>query len=325
MDPDVVVSIVNTSNRAVLLDCLDSFVRIPSRCTIEVCVLDNASDDGSAAAVRRHFPEVRLIEQTTRRGFGANHNAVMRATGSRYVLVLNDDTLVPAGAIESMVAYLDAHPRVGAVGPRLLWPDGSDQDCAWRFPGPAAAMLGAVALRRKVFVQSRGPRARPVDWATGAALMLRRSAIERIGLFDEGYFIYFEDPDVCRRLAYAGFETHFLPTAGIVHIGSATTGALPERQLNEQWRSQRRYLLKHHSPAMARATELLCAWQHGARGTAFTLVRRLPARLRPIGVDPLEPAVSWLNARNALTGSAGPGIRESAEAWNDRRARDEAA
>ena len=127
---DLSVLIVNTNSRALLLTCLETLRGTDA----EVVVLDNASEDGSAGAVRERFPEVRVIAQDFRAGFGANHNTVIRATSGRYLYVLNEDTTADDWAFERIVAYLDAHPRVAALGPRLVYPDGRLQDSAWRFP-----------------------------------------------------------------------------------------------------------------------------------------------------------------------------------------------
>src|SRR5213078_4971685 len=121
---------------------------------VEIVVLDNASEDGSAAAVRERFTEVRLIEQRHRAGFGANHNTVIRATTGRYVYVLNEDTTSDDWGFDRLVAHLDASPRIAALGPKLVYPDGRRQDSAWRFPTPAVAALGLLTLGKAGIKQS---------------------------------------------------------------------------------------------------------------------------------------------------------------------------
>ena len=197
--PDVSVSLVNTNSRELLLACLKSLQGVEA----EVVVLDNASEDGSAAAVRERFPEVRVIEQRHRAGFGANHNTVIRATTGRYVFVLNEDTTSEDWSFERMVAHLDANPRVAALAPRLVYPDGRLQSSAWRFPSPATAALGLLTLGRAGILQSGGSGTRDVDWAMAAALMLRREALDEVGLFDEEFFIYSEETDLSCRLTGA--------------------------------------------------------------------------------------------------------------------------
>src|SRR5262245_35346222 len=186
------VSIVNTNSRELLLACLESLRGSDA----EVVVLDNASEYGSADAVRDRFPDVNVIAQQARAGFGANHNTVIRATAGRYVYVLNEDTTADDWAFDRIVAYLDAHPRVAALGPRLVYPDGRLQDSAWRFPTPLVSTLGLLTVGKLGVKQSHGDEAHPVDWVTGAALVLRRDALEKVGLFDEAFFLYSEEVDL---------------------------------------------------------------------------------------------------------------------------------
>src|SRR4051812_23986641 len=147
-----VIALVNASSREDVLACLESLGDVDA----EIVVLDNASEDGSVAAMRERFPAVRVIEQQHRAGFGANNNAIIRATTSRYVYVLNPDTTSDDWGLDRMVAYLDAHPRTAAIGPRLVYPDGRPQDSAFRFPTPAVAALSLLTLSRVGVVQSRG-------------------------------------------------------------------------------------------------------------------------------------------------------------------------
>jgi N-acetylglucosaminyl-diphospho-decaprenol L-rhamnosyltransferase len=317
--PDVSVSIVNTSNRDLLVECLESVERdFGGQVSVEVVVLDNASDDGSVDAVRERFPGVRVLVQPFRAGFGANHNTVIRATSGRYVYVLNEDATVEPGSFESMVAYMDANQRVGALGPRIRYPDGREQPSAWRFPSPATAALGAVTLGRAGVVQSSGEKIRRVDWAMACALLLRRSALDQVGLFDEGFFIYAEETDLCRRLAAAGYETHYFPPVTVHHHVSQFSAKLPERRINEHWRSRHRFWAKHYSPPAARTAALLTGWQYAARAVVAEFVLRLPEAKRPLSIGPTDPAQFRLNARNAWRGVSGPGLSELAEEWNRR-------
>jgi N-acetylglucosaminyl-diphospho-decaprenol L-rhamnosyltransferase len=296
--PDVSVSLVNTNSRELLLACLESLYGTDA----EVVVLDNASEDGSAAAVRERFPEVRVIEQRHRAGFGANHNTVIRATTGRYVFVLNEDTTSEDWGFERMVAHLDANPRVASLGTRLVYPDGRRQDSAWRFPSPATNALGLIPLARAGVVQSRGSEARDVDWAMAAALLLRREALDEVGLFDEEFFIYSEETDLSRRLRRAGWRTQFFPQVTVVHHESQFSVGVPERRINEMWRGRHRYWQKHHSAASARVAALCMGAQYAARALLRARDRDYAGRMR-------------LHARDAIR-VRGPGLRELAEEWN---------
>jgi N-acetylglucosaminyl-diphospho-decaprenol L-rhamnosyltransferase len=301
--PDLSVSIVNTNSRELLLACLGSLGDTDA----EVVVLDNASEDGSVAAVRERFPEVRIIEQKHRAGFGANHNTVISATSGRYVYVLNEDTTSDDWAFDRIVAYLEAHPRVAALGPRLVYPDGRLQDSAWRFPTPLVSTVGLATLGKVGVTQSRGREPREVDWVMGAALVLRRAALDEVGLFDEEFFLYSEEVDLQARLRRAGWEVHYFPEATVVHHESQFSAGIPERRINEMWRSRHRYWRKHHSGAGARVAALATGAQYALR-----------AALAPAaGRDRAVAARMRLHARDAWR-VRGPGLRELADEWNSR-------
>lgn len=308
MSRELTVSIVNASRRDTLLPLLEALAGEDA----EVVVLDNASDDGSAAAVHERFPAVRVLEQPFRDGFGANHNRVIRSTEGRYVLLLSHDAEPEPGAVRRLVAFAEAHPRAAAVAPRLRYPDGSAQPNAWRFPTPAVVALGTLTLARAGVVQSRGDEPRRVDWAMGAALLLRRAALDEVGVFDEGYFMYSEETDLCLRLARAGWETWFLPAAVVVHHDSALRGEVPRERIAEEWRSRHRYWRAHHSPAGARVAAALTGAQYAARAGIAAAARRV----RPDAFDPSFPARMRLHARSAWRGPQGPGLRERVEEWN---------
>lgn len=300
---DLSVSIVNTGSRELLLACLASLAGVEA----EIVVLDNASEDGSADAVRERFPGVRVIAQEFRAGFGANHNTVIRATAGRYVYVLNEDTTADDWGFGRLVAYLDANPRIAAVGPKLVYPDGRRQDSAWRFPTPLVSALGLVTLGKAGVKQSRGEGPRPVDWVTGAALVLRREALEQVGLFDEGFFLYSEEVDLQFRLRQAGWDVHYVPDLTVVHHESQFSAGIPERRINEMWRSRHRYWRKHHSGAGARLAALATGAQYAARAALSPLARR----------DPGIGGRMRLHARDAWR-VTGPGLRELADEWNSR-------
>jgi len=300
---DLSVSIVNTDSRELLLACLESLADVD----VEIVVLDNASEDGSVAAVRKRFPEVRVIPQEFRAGFGANHNTVIRVTRSRYIYVLNEDTTATDWGFDRLIAYLDAHPRVAAVGPRLVYPDGRRQDSAWRFPTPLVSALGLATLGKLGVKQSLGDDPRPVDWVMGAAIVLRREALTEVGLFDEDFFLYSEEVDLQFRLRQAGWEVHYVPDVTVVHHESQFSAGIPERRINEMWRSRHRYWHKHHSGAGARVAALATGAQYAAR-----------AALSPLaGRDPGIGGRMRLHARDAWR-VTGPGLRELADEWNGR-------
>ena len=297
---DISVSIVNTNSRELLLACLETLRDSGA----EIVVLDNASEDGSAGAVRERFRGVGVIAQDRRAGFGANHNAVIRATSGRYVYVLNEDTTSDDWAFERLVARLDANRRVAALGPRLVYPDGRHQDSAWRFPSPAAATLGLLSLGKVGVKQSQGSAPRSVDWVMGAALLLRRDAIDQVGAFDEEFFLYSEEVDLQFRLRQAGWEVHYFPDATVVHHESQFSAEIPERRINEMWRSRHRYWRKHHGSIGARVAALATGGQYAMRAAIAPLAHRSSRRM-------------LLHARDSWR-VTGPGLRELADDWNGR-------
>ena len=301
--PDLSVSIVNTNSRALLLACLESLAGTGA----EIVVLDNASEDGSADAVRERFPDVRVIAQAHRAGFGANHNTVIRATTGRYVYVLNEDTTAGDWGFEALTAYLDNHPRVAALGPRIVYPDGRLQDSAWRFPTPLVSTISLATLGRLGVTQSRGDAPRAVDWVTGAAVVLRREALDEVGLFDEDFFLYSEEVDLQARLHCAGWDVHYFPGVSVVHHESQFSADIPERRINEMWRSRHRYWQKHHSGPGARIAALATGAQYATRAAVSPIVGR----------DPAVGARMRLHARDSWR-VTGPGLRELADEWNGR-------
>jgi GT2 family glycosyltransferase len=311
----VVVSIVNTNGRDHLLACLESL----DASEAEIVVLDNASDDGSVEAVHERFPGVRVIAQPLRAGFGTNHNSVLRATKSEYVLVLNEDTQVSPGSLDTLVRYLDEHPNVAVAGPLIRGFDGLRQGSAWRLMTIRVQLTWALTLGRRGAVVSHGSTPKRVDAVAAGATLYRRRALEEAGLFDEAYFMFGEEADLARRLTRLGYETHYVPTAEILHHGQQATAHVPERQINEFWRSLDIYLGRYHSPLEARVLRWLTGLGYAFAVVAAAIGGRLPRRLRPAGAESWNPRAYRLHVRNAFRGDRDPGLRELAEDWNRAR------
>ncbi len=313
----VAVAVVTMNTRDDVLACLASLQGEPD---VEIVVLDNLSDDGTAAAIGERFPGVRVIEAERRAGFGANNNVLIRATTAPYVYLLNPDTESEAGSVAVLAGVLDASPAVAAVAPRVVFGNGRVQDSAWRFPSPATCVRAALTLGRGGITQSGGDAPRRVEWAMASALMLRRSALDEVGVFDEGFFMYGEETDLERRLTDAGHEVRWTPAVTVVHHQWTSTAAVPERRVNEQWRGRQRYWVKHHSPTGRRIASIALGVQYALLAVIGSVLLRLPARLRPVPVGPADPAIWRLSARNAIVGVRGPGLEELAAEFNSRRA-----
>lgn len=298
--PTLSYCIVNTDGREDLLACLAAIERTsPSALEREVLVLDNASTDGSAAAVRALDSEIRLIALERRAGKAENDSTLIKEARGRYCLLLNEDSELRPGAPAALVAALDADPRAGAAGAQLLDSSGRPVPCAWRFPGLGTALAGAAFLHRLLTVQSRGASTRRVDWAQSSALIVRREAAAEVGYLDPAFFVYYDECDFCKRLADAGWHTLFVPAATAMHhdqLSSDLAVGLP--RIVEFHRNRDLYMRKHHSRSAAIAVRLLTAWAYAVRALAAIL---LPGQPAPI---------YWAHARQALFPQRGEGLRD---------------
>ena len=234
---------------------------------LRTIVVDNASSDGSAELVRRHFPGAKLIELDQNAGFGRANNLALGHCRTEYVLLLNSDAFLAPGALAALVAAAERHPRAGAVGPRLSNPDGTLQRSAWPFPHAGRLLLEAFALHRPLrrlgLLEDLGTwdhqEERSVDFLVGACLLLRADALAEVGGFDEEFWLYGEEADLQRRITTRGWEVVFTPRASAVHVGGASSQGSLTRQ-RHLWAGQRRYLAKHGSllgPPSARLALLM--------------------------------------------------------------------
>jgi N-acetylglucosaminyl-diphospho-decaprenol L-rhamnosyltransferase len=303
--------VVNTNGRDDLLACLRAIEAThPAGVEHEVLVLDNASDDGSAAAVRELWPEgVRLIELERREGKAANDSRLLREARGRYALLLNEDSELQPGATEALLDALESDPSAAAAGAQLVSPEGKPVPCAWRFPGFGSALAGALFLHRWLTVQSRGDETKPVDWVQSSAMLVRGEAAEQVGYLDSQFFIYSDETDFCKRLADAGWRTLYVPSARATHHDQmATDAAGAERRTVEFHRNRDLYLRKHQGRLAAFLLRPLLAFPYMVRAAAaLTLPSRSAGRFA-------------IHARQALRPGRCEGIREAAEAYNATKA-----
>lgn len=295
--------VVNTNGRDFLLACLEAIERTaPAGIEREVLVLDNASDDGSAEALRELGGDLRLIELEKRSGKAANDSRLLREARGRYCLLLNEDSELQPGAVEALVDALDADPQAAVAGGQLLDSGGGSVPCAWRFPGVGTAVVGALFLHRRFTVQSRGDRVRRADWVQSSAMLVRREAAEQVGYLDPDFFVYYDECDFCRRLGDAGWTTLFVPAARAVHHDQLATdlgAGLP--RIVEFHRNRDLYMRKHGSGAGALAVRMLTAWAYALRALAALFIPGQPAR------------VYLAHARQALFPKRGESLRDRAE------------
>jgi GT2 family glycosyltransferase len=288
------VVVLNYRTPGMTVDCLESLepqaVAVPGT---RVYVVDNASGDGSdeqiAAAIqdREWAAWCELIVSPVNGGFAAGNNLALEAAeaagGYELALLLNSDTLLRPGAVQELMAFLEGHPGVGIVGSRLEDPDGTPQASTFRFPSVMSSFesgirLGVVSrvLKRWIVAMPVRDEAHRADWLCGASLMIRREVIDRVGLLDAGYFMYFEETDFCLAARRAGFEAWYVPASRVVHLVGQASGVTSKRPAGGRTKrrprywfdSRRRYFIKNHGrfgAAMADAAWILGYGLHRVR------------------------------------------------------------
>jgi GT2 family glycosyltransferase len=303
--------IVNTNGRDYLLACLEAVERThPPGVEHEVLVLDNASDDGSAQAVRESGVDVRLIELDRRTGKAENDSTLLREARGRYCLLLNEDSEPREGCAAALLEALDADEGAAVAGARLLTSAGEPTDCAWRLPDIPWGLAAAVFMHERVAVQSRGESVREVGWVQSSAMLVRREAAERVGWLDPDFFVYSDETDFCKRLHDAGRRVLFVPGARAVHHDQLSTDPVAmRRRIVEFHRNRDLYFRKHRMPLTRLVWKVCWTWSYLVRAAAAVV---LPGH---------DPRRYWLHARQELLPGMGEGIREAAEAYNRTKVR----
>lgn len=265
--------VVSWNVREYLAACLRALRRALGAIPVRgrVLVVDSASTDGSPEMVQRDFPEAELLALAENRGFAAAVNAGLRSLGlggqgapcdeEGWVLVLNADTELVGPAVAEMLACGAAHPEAGVIGPRLISPDGTLQPSMRRFPTPGTLFWESTVLEqyfprnpwvRRYRMEDRSAEAlQEVDWLVGACLLVRKRAIAAAGLMDEGYFLYFEELEWCRRIRRAGWRVLYLPSASVIHHGGKSSEQVPLQQHLAFQRSKLRYARQTFGPGLA--------------------------------------------------------------------------
>jgi len=258
-EPVLSILVVSFNTREVLHDCLQSIQDHAGPLAVETLVVDNASRDGSAEMVEREFPGVTLIRSPTNVGFAAANNLALAQARGRHLLYLNSDTRVHPGALSRMVEVLETHPEVGALGPRLAETDGSLQPSVRTLPTRRALLYQYTALR--LLRSWRAPyddyKARDFDYTRpaavevvmGAALLVRGDLLRRLGGFDPGFFMYYEEVDLCHRVRQAGYQVRFEPSATITHLGGESSRAVKAALEKVQIASLLRWIRKRYGPS----------------------------------------------------------------------------
>ena len=287
--PPVTVAVVSWNTRPLLERCLQSLAPEVEAGRAEVWVVDNGSTDGSPEAVREHAPWAALLEPGENLGFGRAVNLVARRTGSDWLAAANADVALEPGALEALLEA-GAGAEVGAVAPRLILPDGSTQHSVYHFPTlpfTLAFNLGvpqrSSRMADRLCLEGRwdASRARTVDWAIGAFLLLRRSAFEAVGGFDERQWLYAEDLDLCWRMRGAGWSVRYEPRARVRHDASAATdAAFGDRKVDRFMAATYAALLRRRGAAVTRAIAAVNVAGAAARLALWTPLARRSDRHR---------------------------------------------
>ena len=262
---DLTISIVNWNTRNELRECLNGIFSQENSISSEIVVVDNGSTDGSVDMIRADFADrVILIANPDNRGFGAAHNEAINQSAGRYILVLNPDShLVSSNALKRMVEYMDDNGDIGILGPRIINPDGTLQFSARRFPSMIAGVFRHTAfgrlfpknrfVRRYLMVDDSHDATMDVGWVSGCATMLRREMLDQIGLFDERFFMYCEDVDICCRAGNTprpdggNWRVVYFPEVEIMHQIGAASDKNPIAMIKQHHRSMLLYFLKYNA------------------------------------------------------------------------------
>lgn len=251
------IIIVNWNVKDLLYKCLKSIFETSDDLNFEIIIVDNSSSDGSVEMIKEKFPSAILIENKKNLGFGAANNQGIRISKGEYILILNPDTVIFPNSPQKMIAFLDQNPDAGAVGPKILNPDGSIQfECARNFPTPLTDFFGLSTLYRR-FPKSRifgrylmsywdHNDQRRVDLLSGACMMIRKKVFDEVGLFDEKFFMFAEEPDLFLRIKKQRWTVYFLPSAQIVHFWGKSTEQLFYNMVVETRRSMELYFKKSY-------------------------------------------------------------------------------
>ncbi|MFN2118431.1 MAG: glycosyltransferase family 2 protein [Candidatus Promineifilaceae bacterium] len=247
--PDMSIVLVCWNNLKYLEPCLESLYESEMHTTYDVVVVDNGSTDGSQEMLRNKYPEIQIVQNDHNVGLGKASNQGIVATNGRHILLLNNDTIVNGPSLDAMVDFLDSHPKTGVVGGRLLNADGSIQSCyndfsTLREEFLIATRLGEAFLYEGYPAKMFDDQVRTVGWVGSACAMIRRAALDEVGLLDENYFIYGDEADLQYRLKQAGWDIHFIPEASTIHFGGRSMNRWGRRKM--VYRGKLLFYQKHY-------------------------------------------------------------------------------
>lgn len=267
---DLAISVVSYNTKDFLRNCLNSIYQYTRGIKFEVILVDNGSTDGSIEMLRQEFPQVKLIENRENLGFARANNQAIKKSKGKYLLLFNPDSVFRANSLNKMIKFMDDHPEIGIVGCKIFNADGTIQPSNSSFPNvfteflrvfQLKRMISSVKLRKKIGekwgkllgltlreyfrVYWDSERMREVDWVTGACLLVRREAIEEVGLLDENFFMYYEDTDWCYRMRKRGWKVFYYPFFEVVHYAGTNDAEFSPTVFVERHKSAYYYFQKH--------------------------------------------------------------------------------
>jgi GT2 family glycosyltransferase len=226
---DISIIIVNLNTKRLLIECLASIYETVRNLSVEIWLVDNGSTDGSVETVKQHYPGVNVIQNIKNLGFAAANNKAFEKMKGRYGLLLNTDTILKKGAVETLFDFMEKNPDAGMACGQLLNPDGSKQNSIANFPGLPSLLLNETLLR--ILLPGRYPSKRKeyknpieVESCIGACLIVRKKVMGHVGFLDENYFFFFEETDWAKRIKQSGWKIYFVPSARIVHLQGQSVG-----------------------------------------------------------------------------------------------------
>ena len=298
------IIIICWNDRAVILDCIRSIFETTRYSDFEVIISDNGSTDDSLEAIRREFPQVRICENRANLRFAKGNNAGIKLALGEYVLILNPDTVIHQGALDRWLQIADRHPEAGAFGCRVYGRDGSYQESARPFPTIGRDLIAALYMRPLALLSGRfvsdqywgwkGDSEREVDWQCGCCLLVRRSVLRELGGFDEQFFYYYEEVDLCRRIWQAAYSILYVPNVSITHLGGQSTKRFPIGFELDKQITRYRYYYKYFGISGAHRCRLVSlVWyliRFGVHGF-LQCFKRTESRARRL--DLYRAAIEW--------------------------------
>jgi GT2 family glycosyltransferase len=305
------------NDRKVISDCLRSIFTGTQNITFEVIVSDNGSTDGSPQFIREHFPTVQVIENGANLRFAKGNNVGIEVSSGEYVLILNPDTIIHEGSLDKWIEFADRHPEAGAFGCRVLNADGSYQESGRPFPTVRGDLLAALCLRPLAYISNRfdsdtyfgwkGDTERLIDWQCGCCVMFRGELLRRLGGFDEQFFYYYEEVDLCRRVWGTGSPIVYTPTVTITHLGGQSTKRAPKIFEVDKYKTRYRYFYKYYGKRGLRQCRAITLLSLRARQIGYGILQLLkPDEDRRRRLSLYRTAIEWnrnLDLDQALIGN----------------------